>query len=204
MHHSTFCRLNKKCQRICKLMKTIQFGMIVDDRQLLWALQLLSSCSECLDPEFRFMLDHLEPSPWLPWRQTHLPCPLSSKELVQPTVIMFNSEIKCCNIGSECTLWVASWQTFVLRRHHHHGRVLRYLLRLPEEEDLWGPGLPQGHPAVPTGPWPLRGVGHADWERCQGASCFSLLRPSLHQQHLSSRGASSSSQASGTSAGKTF
>lgn len=84
-------------------MKTIQRGMIVDDRQLLWALQLLSSCSECLVPEFRFMLDHLEPSSWLPWRQTHLPCPLSSKELVQPTVITFNSEIKCCNISGECT-----------------------------------------------------------------------------------------------------
>lgn len=43
------------------------------------------------------------PSLWLPWRQTHLPCPLSSKELVQPTAITFNSEIKCCNAGIQFT-----------------------------------------------------------------------------------------------------
>lgn len=125
--------------------------------------------------------EHLQVSRWGSWNQMFPPLSLLT-ELQEPFQIVCSLLLSrrlngfppvamvtgsSEHLGNLCLMLPQSvWWWRTSQTHP----ILLLILRLPEEEDVWSPGLPEGHPALPTGPRQIPGVGHADRERRQGRS----------------------------------
>ena len=151
--------------------------------------QLLSATndhrSECLK-RLRFVKHHLNHCRQLPWRQTrhtriteenYNQVDAERRGAAESTLMNLSISFTFMNVTSR-RLITGNTHTRLNSQHDGSSFIITCLcvcvcvcvcsVRLPEEEDVWGAGLPQGHPALQAGQRQLRGVGHADRKWRQG------------------------------------